>query len=74
MRDHGKMWLIRVPRKNVEYLWKASGRYMFHVELPRRCPEILWMIHRMLPGRQAGHCATYFATTTCLLRVRGAAC
>ena len=57
MRDHGKMWLIRVPRKNVEYLWKVSDRYAFHVELPRSCPEIAWMIHRMLPGRQAGHCA-----------------
>jgi hypothetical protein len=44
----------------VEYLWKFHGRYAFHAELPGRCPEIAWMIHRMLPERQAGHHAGCF--------------
>ena len=60
VRGQRNAWLIRGHEKNAEYLWKFPGRCAFHAELPRRCPEILWMIHRMLPGRQAGHHADCF--------------
>ena len=32
--DTEKRWLNRGREKNVEYLWKVSGRYAFHAKLP----------------------------------------
>ena len=59
-KKHGQ-FVAAERTRNIFGSFLAATRSMWNCRtLPGNCPEILCMIHRMLPGRQAGHHADCF--------------
>lgn len=64
VRGHGKAvaksWPLKERGISLESFWLLRVSCGIAHRLLGNCPEILWMIHRMLPGHQAGHHSDHF--------------